>query len=147
MYPEAKFYEPYGRTLTVSGTPMVRGFDPQDAARRFLSDHADVFESEFADLVPDREVKLLNNRTVIFYHQEIDGFSVDGSSGRTCYADIDSSTGLGVLDIFDYLVFQSLFLENASLACDCDTSTGTGICDILDFVCFQTAFARGCEKE
>ncbi|MCH7792687.1 MAG: hypothetical protein IID31_10460 [Planctomycetes bacterium] len=32
-------------------------------------------------------------------------------SGRACYADFDSSTGTNVLDIFDFLAFQSLFLR------------------------------------
>ena len=67
--------------------------------------------------------------------------------GRSCYADFDASTGDGVLDIFDYLVFQSLFLEGDSQACDCDTTTGAGVCDVFDFLCFQAAFAAGCEKE
>ncbi|MCH7793217.1 MAG: hypothetical protein IID31_13175 [Planctomycetes bacterium] len=68
-------------------------------------------------------------------------------AGRSCYADFDGSTGTGVLDIFDFLSFQRLFLESDSQACDCDTSSGSGVCDVLDFLCFQTAFAAGCEKE
>ena len=68
-------------------------------------------------------------------------------SGRTCYADFDESTGPGVLDIFDYLAFQSLFLERDPQACDCDTSTGPAVCDVFDFICFQAAFAAGCNKE
>ena len=68
-------------------------------------------------------------------------------SGRTCYADFDESTGPGVLDIFDYLAFQNLFLERDPQACDCDTSSGPGVCDVLDFICFQAAFAAGCNKE
>ena len=68
-------------------------------------------------------------------------------SGRTCYADFDESTGLGVLDIFDFLAFQASFVEREPLACDCDTSTGTRVCDVFDFLCFQGAFAAGCDKE
>ena len=74
----------------------------------------------------------------------------DGDSAgpaRSCYADFDASTGPGVLDIFDYLAFQGLFLERDPQACDCDTSSGPGVCDVFDFICFQTAFAAGCEKE
>ncbi|MCH7792802.1 MAG: hypothetical protein IID31_11060 [Planctomycetes bacterium] len=67
--------------------------------------------------------------------------------GRFCYADFDGSTGPGVLDVFDYLAFQSLFLERDSQACDCDTSSGSAVCDVFDFLCFQAAFAAGCEKE
>ena len=68
-------------------------------------------------------------------------------SGRACYADFDSSTGTNVLDIFDFLAFQSLFLESDLQACDCDTTSGPGVCDVFDFLCFQGAFAAGCDKE
>lgn len=63
----------------------------------------------------------------------------------TCDADCDNSTGWGVLDIFDFLCFQSRFAAGAPYACDCDTSTGPNVCDVLDFLCFQSAFARGCQ--
>ena len=73
-----------------------------------------------------------------------DGLS---GSGRMCYADFDSSSGAGVLDIFDFLAFQASFVEGDPSACDCDTSTGSDVCDVFDFICFQAAFAAGCEKE
>ena len=61
-----------------------------------------------------------------------------------CYADCDTSTGIGVLDIFDFLCFQNRYDAGSPYACDCDTSTGVGVCDIFDFICFQNAFAAGC---
>jgi hypothetical protein len=64
--------------------------------------------------------------------------------GATCYADCDQTTGVGVLDIFDFLCFQNSFVGGQSYACDCDTSTGPGVCDIFDFLCFQNAFVAGC---
>ena len=84
----------------------------------------------------------------IFPPFEID-CSDDGlnGSGRMCYADFDGSTGVGVLDIFDFLAFQASFVEGDPSACECDTSTGSGVCDVFDFLCFQAAFAAGCEKE
>ena len=63
----------------------------------------------------------------------------------SCYADCDKSTGVGVLDIFDFLCFQDSFVSSEPYACDCDTSTGQGVCDIFDFLCFQKAFVAGCE--
>jgi subtilisin family serine protease len=63
---------------------------------------------------------------------------------QDCYADCDSSTGLGTLDIFDFLCFQNRFATGNSYACECDVSTGVGVCDIFDFLCFQNAFAAGC---
>jgi hypothetical protein len=62
----------------------------------------------------------------------------------TCYADCDQSTGVGTLDIFDFLCFQNAFVAGDPYACDCDTTTGRGVCDIFDFLCFQNAFVAGC---
>jgi Beta-propeller repeat len=61
-----------------------------------------------------------------------------------CYADCDQSTGIGVLDVFDFLCFQNSFVNAEPYACDCDTSTGVGVCDVFDFLCFQDAFVGGC---
>ncbi len=61
-----------------------------------------------------------------------------------CYADCDHTTGPGVLDIFDFLCFQSRYAAGDPYACDCDLSTGSGVCDIFDLLCFGNAFARGC---
>lgn len=57
--------------------------------------------------------------------------------GVACYADCDSS---GVLDIDDFVCFQTLFSIGEPGA-DCD---GDVALTIDDFVCFQTAFAAGC---
>ncbi|MBN4052721.1 hypothetical protein JYU07_00460 [Roseiflexus sp. AH-315-K22] len=61
-----------------------------------------------------------------------------------CYADCDQSTGVGVLDVFDFLCFQNSFVNAEPYACECDTSTGVGVCDVFDFLCFQDAFVGGC---
>ncbi len=61
-----------------------------------------------------------------------------------CYADCDTSTGVGVLDLFDFLCWQNSFVNAEPYACDCDTSTGNGVCDLFDFLCFQNAFVGGC---
>lgn len=57
-----------------------------------------------------------------------------------CYADCDTSTGSGVLDIFDFLCFQSLFV-NLNPVADCD---GDNLLNIFDFLCFQDAFVAEC---
>ena len=64
--------------------------------------------------------------------------------GDTCYPDCDQSTGVGVLDLFDFLCFQNSFVRGEQYACDCDTTTGAGVCDLFDFLCFQDAFVAGC---
>ena len=74
----------------------------------------------------------------------IDAFRVVGLECQECYADCDPSTGVGVLDIFDFLCFGNLFDQGDPYACDCDTSTGPAVCDIFDFLCFGNAFDQGC---
>ena len=61
-----------------------------------------------------------------------------------CLADCDTSTGVGVLDIFGFLCFQSGFVSGDPKSCDCNTFSGAGVCDIFDFLCFQAAFVAGC---
>ena len=56
----------------------------------------------------------------------------------SCYPDCDPN---GVLDIFDFLCFQSSFVLGEPYACDCDPDPA---CDIFDFLCFQNAFVGGC---
>jgi hypothetical protein len=79
-----------------------------------------------------------------------EGFGMDNmlvifaDAGQTCYADCDSGSGPGALDIFDFLCFQNRFAAQDPWACDCDVSTGGGLCDVFDFLCFQNAFAAGC---
>ncbi len=61
-----------------------------------------------------------------------------------CYPDCDSSTGLYVLDIFDFLCFQNSFVLGEPYACECEIVSGLGVCDIFDFLCFQNRFVAGC---
>ncbi len=67
-----------------------------------------------------------------------------GEAQPCCHPDCDTSTGPGILDIFDFLCFGSKFAAGEPYACDFDMSTGPGICDIFDFIAFQNAFAAGC---
>ena len=61
-----------------------------------------------------------------------------------CACDFDTSTGIGVCDIVDFVTFAGLFAGGDPCACDIDTSTGPGVCDIIDFVTFAGQFAAGC---
>jgi hypothetical protein len=54
-----------------------------------------------------------------------------------CRADL---TGDGVLDFFDFLAFQDLFVAG-DLRADFD---GSGVLDFFDFLAFQNEFAAGC---
>jgi hypothetical protein len=57
-----------------------------------------------------------------------------------CPADCDTSTGRGVLDLFDILCFQNAFAAGLAAA-DC---TGDGLLALDDFHCFLAAFDAGC---
>lgn len=59
----------------------------------------------------------------------------------TCPADFDQSTRAGVLDLFDFLEFQRLFVAQDYRANMWFDST----LDLFDFLAFQDAFVRGCQ--
>jgi hypothetical protein len=70
--------------------------------------------------------------------------NLDAPAACPCACAFDTSTGVGVCDIFDFLAFQNSFVGGDPCACDIDTSTGAGICDIFDFLAFQNEFVGGC---
>jgi hypothetical protein len=58
----------------------------------------------------------------------------------TCYADCDQDTGLGEVDLFDFLCFVNKFNQSEEYA-DCDAN---GVWDLFDFLCFVNQFNEGC---
>ena len=87
-----------------------------------------------------------NEEAVYFFGRIMWGLLTENNRCAACYADCDPSTGRGVLDMFDFICFQSAFTMNDPYACDCDTTTGTNppVCDVFDFICFAQAFIEGC---
>jgi hypothetical protein len=69
------------------------------------------------------------------------GFLEEGG-GRPppCYANCDHSTVAPVLNVLDFICFQSRFAAQDPYA-DCDRSNAL---NVLDFICFQSRFAAGC---
>jgi hypothetical protein len=63
--------------------------------------------------------------------------------GATCYANCDGSTTAPILNVNDFVCFQSLFAAGNTSA-NCDGSTPPPVLNVNDFVCFQAAFAAGC---
>jgi uncharacterized membrane protein len=57
-----------------------------------------------------------------------------------CYANCDLSTGSSVLNVNDFICFQSRFAAADPYA-DCNRDSAL---NLNDFVCFQAAFAAGC---
>src|SRR5690606_33170604 len=64
-------------------------------------------------------------------------------SGVTCYANCDGSTSQPVLNVNDFICFQTAFAAGDTYA-NCDGSTNQPILNVNDFICFQTQFAQGC---
>lgn len=60
-----------------------------------------------------------------------------------CYPNCDHSTTAPILNVNDFLCFQSKFAAGDSYA-NCDASTQPPVLNINDFICFQTRFAAGC---
>jgi hypothetical protein len=61
----------------------------------------------------------------------------------TCYANCDGSTAAPVLNVNDFVCFQSHFAAGDSYA-NCDGSTTVPVLNVNDFICFQQRFAAGC---
>jgi hypothetical protein len=71
---------------------------------------------------------------------EIGTFDVVAACPGTCYANCDGSTTQPVLNVNDFVCFQSRF-ASADPYADCDHSSTL---NVNDFVCFQQQFAAGC---
>jgi hypothetical protein len=60
-----------------------------------------------------------------------------------CYPNCDGSAQPPILNVSDFVCFQSAFAAGAPYA-NCDQSTGNPALNVLDFVCFIQQFAAGC---
>jgi hypothetical protein len=76
--------------------------------------------------------------TVLFYNLET---SCGGPA--PCYANCDGSTTPPILNVLDFICFQTKYAQNDPAA-NCDNSTNPPILNVLDFICFQTRYAQGC---
>jgi hypothetical protein len=64
-------------------------------------------------------------------------------TGSACYPNCDNSTTPPVLNVNDFICFQSAFAAGNTYA-NCDHSTTPPVLNVNDFICFQSAFAAGC---
>jgi hypothetical protein len=64
---------------------------------------------------------------------------------QTCPANCDCSTGSPLLNVADFLCFQTRFAAGDPYA-NCDGSTVGPVLNINDFVCFLTRYAAGCSQ-
>ena len=74
---------------------------------------------------------------------EIEGGFWSVQTPQLCYANCDGSTATPVLNINDFICFQSRFAAGEPAA-NCDQSTSTPVLNVNDFICFQQRFATGC---
>jgi hypothetical protein len=128
-----------------NGEPLIEGgawrssfvvdLDPYDAG----TDSGGTYSAPNQPTSPQEAIHSLTATSIFAGTPPLGTFTVE-LIGLECYADCDQATGLGTLDIFDFLCFQDLFVAGDPAA-DCDGSTSL---DIFDFLCFQDAFTQGC---
>lgn len=115
---------------------------------RYENNVVSEFRERTAEMAPGMGV---NVTSISSFGEDLDGELYIVSLGgrifkierRGCYADCDQSTGVGVLDVFDYICFGNKFAAGDPYA-DCDCSTGLGVLDVFDFLCFGNKFVVGC---
>ena len=64
-------------------------------------------------------------------------------AATACYANCDNSTTPPILNVNDFICFQTKYAAGDPYA-NCDNSTTPPILNVNDFICFQTKFAAGC---
>jgi len=85
-----------------------------------------------------------NPSTMAFGYATDFSFRVDGTQlAAACYANCDGSTSPPVLNILDFICFQTKFVQGSTYA-NCDNSTTPPVLNIADFVCFMTRYNQGC---
>jgi hypothetical protein len=70
-------------------------------------------------------------------------FELLGTSGQSCYANCDGSTTPPILNVNDFICFQTKYAAADPYA-NCDGSTTPPVLNVNDFICFQTKYAAGC---
>jgi len=71
-------------------------------------------------------------------------FIIEGAvAGGACYPNCDGSTIVPILNVSDFICFQTKYAAGDPYA-NCDHSTIPPILNVSDFICFQTAYSAGC---
>jgi hypothetical protein len=72
-----------------------------------------------------------------------DDLSLQPAGPAPCYANCDSSTIPPILNVNDFICFQTKYAAGDPSA-NCDESTIQPVLNVNDFICFQTKYAAGC---
>jgi len=78
-----------------------------------------------------------------FNHDEFLVFRIRGAGTPVCYANCDGSTTPPILNINDFICFQTKFAAGDPYA-NCDGSTVPPVLNVSDFTCFINRYAAGC---
>jgi hypothetical protein len=70
-------------------------------------------------------------------------FPVQGPSGGPCYVNCDGSTATPVLNVNDFMCFQTRFAAGDPYA-NCDGSTIPPVLNVNDYTCFINGYSAGC---
>jgi len=65
------------------------------------------------------------------------------STGPACYPNCDGSSVPPILNVSDFICFQTKYAAGDPYA-NCDGSTTPPVLNVSDFICFQTKYAAGC---
>jgi len=70
-------------------------------------------------------------------------FQILGTTGSSCYANCDGSSIPPILNVSDFICFQTKYAAGDPYA-NCDGSTVPPVLNVSDFICYQTKYAAGC---
>ena len=73
----------------------------------------------------------------------MDDLTLTPATTAVCYANCDGSSAAPILNVNDFICFQSKFAAGDPAA-NCDGSTVAPVLNVNDFVCFQQSYAAGC---
>jgi len=65
------------------------------------------------------------------------------AAAPACYANCDGSTIVPILNVSDFICFQTKYAAGDPAA-NCDNSTIPPVLNVSDFICFQTKYSAGC---
>jgi len=120
------FLGPRGGTQTQVGANLGFRSSPLDKLDRFSIAHFGA------------AVGLDNDQA--FY----DNVTISIRGGPTpCYANCDNSTIAPILNVSDFICFQTKYAAGDPYA-NCDGSTIPPVLNVSDFICYQTKYAAGC---
>jgi hypothetical protein len=124
-----------------------RGFVYRSATQMFQSDRASqvLTPAQLLALAhPGNELTYTvvprNEDTRVGIDRDEDGVFDRDQADLACYANCDGSHNPPILNVNDFVCYQSLFASGSPSA-DCD---GNSLLNVNDFVCFQQRFAAGC---